>query len=494
MNDIVDVAFYKLNVVEYPQFPYHPAEEYPEMKELPYRFEVQPLNEVYKAVRDVFIRLGFDEEHYNTAEWNPLGRFIKEGSKVFIKPNQVFHEHEDGVRGIWSMITHASILRPIIDYILIATGGNVDITIGEAPMQGTDFCKAVTKSGLLGLMDFYKQRNLEINLIDMRMVIAHRTPNGIVKGRIRNLDRTENDYVTVNLGNRSELSEILNYSFLLDITDYKKGAVSRHHRREQSRGDINEYVIPRELLEADFVINVPKLKTHRKAGMTCACKNLVGVVGDKTCIAHHRRGMYGGGADEFSRKDYKAYAQSRVWESLKKHRMGIYFADILINFFRRYIWKGNSKITSSGENSNLTLTEGNWYGNDTIWRCVKDLNKIVFYADSVGVMKKLRQRNYLCIVDAVWAGEGEGPMQHSCKEFGLIFAGCNPIYIDFVAAHFMKFKYEKIPTVYQGFQNHWWSLVDKKPEDVVAKGNREIEDCAMSFRPSYGWKDVLYEK
>lgn len=491
MKDTVDVAFHKLNIIEYPQFPFHPSENYPELGKLSYKLELQRINEVYEAVRDVFLRMGFDEKHYNTPEWNPLGRFVKEGSKVFIKPNQVFHEHKDGIRGIWSMLTHASVLRPIIDYILIATHGKVDIIIGEAPMQGTDFREAVRKSGILDLVNFYKQRNIEIRLIDMRMVIAQRTSNGIVKGRIDNPERKMEDYVTVNLGKHSELSEVLNLSHLLDITDYKKGAVSKHHRIEKLQGGINEYVIPRELLEADLIVNVPKLKTHRKAGMTCACKNLVGIVGDKTCIAHHRRGMRRGVSDEFSKKDYKVYVQSRVWEGLKRNRIGLFLADILIQFFRRYVWKSNSRVTACGENTSLTLAEGNWYGNDTIWRCVKDLNKIVFYADSGGVMRKAKQRNYLCMVDAVWAGEGEGPMEHSCKELGLIFAGCNPIYVDYAAAYFMKFKFEKIPTICKGFQNRWWNLADKKPEEVVMEGNREIEECKMSFRPSYGWRGIL---
>ena len=41
---------------------------------------------------------------------------------------------------------------------------------------------------------------------------------------------------------------------------------------------MRELALPVELLSADFVITMPKLKTHHWAGMTCAMKNLFGVV------------------------------------------------------------------------------------------------------------------------------------------------------------------------------------------------------------------------
>ena len=39
-----------------------------------------------------------------------------------------------------------------------------------------------------------------------------------------------------------------------------------------------QLALPAELLDADFVVSMPKLKTHHWAGMTCSMKNLFGVV------------------------------------------------------------------------------------------------------------------------------------------------------------------------------------------------------------------------
>ena len=60
-------------------------------------------------------------------------------------------------------------------------------------------------------------------------------------------------------------------------------------------------------------------------------------------------------------------------------------------------------------------SEGSWYGNDTLWRCIVDLNKVLFYSNKKGVMQKTRQRKYLTIVDAIIAGEKEGPLEPTPK-------------------------------------------------------------------------------
>ena len=88
------------------------------------------------------------------------------------------------------------------------------------------------------------------------MIIAQRTENGIVSNKIDNPARSKSNYAVVDLGTNSELTAIIRYADMLDITDYRKGAVKKHHCDTK-----NEYIIPKELLEADFVINVPKLKT-----------------------------------------------------------------------------------------------------------------------------------------------------------------------------------------------------------------------------------------
>lgn len=485
----MDVYFRKIDEISYPAVPCNPGIHYPEFSISGYMEYSDKENQVYDAVRSVLANLGFDSEDYGTDKWNPFRDFIKKGQKVLIKPNMVFHEHPYGEKEMYSMVTNAAVIRPIIDYILLATDGDVEIIIGDCPVQTAIFSEVARISGIDGLLGYYKSKGIDIGLIDMRMLMTEVTPEGIKGEKKPNPTRRENDYICVDLKDKSELVPILNKASRLEITDYKKGSVQKHHTQNK-----NEYMIPREVLEADVIINMPKLKTHRKAGMTCAMKNLVGVNGDKTCIAHHTRGDVKHGGDEFSRFALKEWFKVRLWTFLKSSKPGIKIAGKIKTIFQKYVWKGKSLKEHNMVSKPSTFSEGSWSGNDTIWRCVKDLNKIILYADKRGNMQQTVQRKYLCIVDAVLAGEGEGPMEQTTKKFGVVFGGTNPVYVDYVATKLMKFDYKKIPTVFNGFDNKWWNIVNKQPDEIVYAGNVDMVECAQYFTPTYGWQEHLKQK
>jgi hypothetical protein len=58
-------------------------------------------------------------------------------------------------------------------------------------------------------------------------------------------------------------------------------------------------------LEADVIINLPKPKTHKKTGLTGAIKNLVGLVGDKELLPHHRNGGATDGGDCYPGRSFR---------------------------------------------------------------------------------------------------------------------------------------------------------------------------------------------
>ena len=57
----------------------------------------------------------------------------------------------------------------------------------------------------------------------------------------------------------------------------------------------------------------------------------------------------------------------------------------------------------------LKFESGNWHGNDTIWRTIVDLNKILFFSKKDGFLSNEIQRKYFAIVDGIIGGEGNGP-------------------------------------------------------------------------------------
>ena len=420
----------------------------------------------------MLIGLKLDEKHIGTKKWNPFHDFIKKGDSIVIKPNLVRDIHPLGDKGVLSMITHGSVIRPVIDYILLAVGNDCTITICDVPLQDAKWKTIINKNGLKALVNHYDN----INLLDLRKEIAYVDDEGIIiKREIVNGD--PKGYASVDLKDKSELMPVINEYKRFEITDYDSGTVPKHHNQSK-----NEYCIPKTILDADVFINMPKMKTHKKAGITCAMKNMIGINGDKSWLAHHRRGSVKCGGDEYPVFNFKTWFKWHFWAFMKRHSALAPAANLVKKTYQSVMLKGKT-VHESMVSGSADVCEGSWYGNDTIWRCIKDLNKIIFYADKNGAMHSKKQRRYFCIVDGVMCGEGEGPMHHVPKDAGVILAGFNPVALDYVAAQVMGFDYRKIPQIKEGFKNNRWALVDFAPDDV--KTNKKTP--ALEFKPSSGW-------
>ncbi len=476
-----DIYIHKLQSATYPKAPFHPGKQYPELTSN----KCDERNEIYGAVRTVFYQLGFDRENFGSAQWNPLKSILSKGDTVLLKPNFVKGNHPLGLDGVLSMITHASIMRPVIDYILLATDGEVSIIIGDVPLQSSVWQDIIEKSGVKALRDYYTNRGIDIQLLDMRREIAIFNTENVIERKIPAKGRQKEDYRVVDMGRQSALSEIHHYADKLEITDYGYGTVRKHHGYRK-----NEYLIAQEILDANCVINLPKVKTHRKAGLTGAMKNLIGINGDKSWIAHHRRGLPKNGGDEFEKLHFKVLLRERFWNYIKTKKWGIRFATLLKIFFRKFIWHGKSYEEISMDDNSTHYREGSWHGNDTIWRCIRDLNQILLYADSNGQMHDTHQRQYLCLVDGVLAGEKEGPMEHLPKKTGVVVGGLNPVAIDYTIAEIMGFDYRKIPSIYNGFDLKNYPLINKAAADIMIKANCHNVDYHFKFIPSKGWKKL----
>lgn len=117
-------------------------------------------------IRESLYNMGFDKENFGTKHWNPLKELIKPGDVVLIKPNMVMHINEKHDNGIDCMITHPSLVRAIVDYVVLALEGRGTIIIGDAPVQSCDFERLVEEQGYSNIVNFYKEKGIEIELID----------------------------------------------------------------------------------------------------------------------------------------------------------------------------------------------------------------------------------------------------------------------------------------------------------------------------------------
>jgi uncharacterized protein (DUF362 family) len=219
---------------------------------------------VEASVRDLFRFLGLDAA-------NPLGRWIRPGMTVVVKPNWVKHEFGEP-KGRNVLFTHASLVRVLIDAALRALAGDGRVYVADAPLQGCDFARFRRQSGLAELEKDYARA--PVAFLDLRKQWAEiDDASSYVRG-VHELTGDPNGYSVVDLGARSRLV-CFGVNARFGVTDYNSENTNGHHR------GAHRYSVSNTVLSADVILNVPKLKTHMKTGMTGALKNFVGIIGSK---------------------------------------------------------------------------------------------------------------------------------------------------------------------------------------------------------------------
>jgi hypothetical protein len=254
------------------------------------------------------------------------------------------------------------------------------------------------------------------------------------------------------------------------------------------RDTTHEYLLCRTPMDADVLINIPKLKCHKKVGLTCALKNMVGINSNKNWLPHHTEGTPEEGGDQFPKGTLKAKLERSLMGRIKKALFG---NDALSRLFvplkklGRVIFGDTQQVVRSG----------NWHGNDTCWRMVVDLNKCLFHFDGAGQLRKQPLR-YLAVVDAIIAGEGNGPMSPDAKACGLIIAGRNPLAVDSVCCALMGFNWQKVRMLVGAFAVKAMPVVSFGHDEVVVRSNEMRldkrlneygKDDGLGFKPHFGW-------
>jgi len=470
------VAVESIPGVSYPPLeatPFHPDEKYPEC---PCEHIAASPNPVYGMVRRVLHGLDLDAARFGTPAWNPFGDLVPAGARIVVKPNWVLHHNQAG-GGEDCLITHASVLRAVLDYVLLARPAGV--IVGDAPLQGCDF-DALQALGNRAVIDFMKAQGLPVHTEDFRRTIL-REEDGLML--VETELRPETEYVLVDMATNSLLEPISSDARKFRVTMYDPRKMWKHH----SQG-LHRYLVAKEVLEADLVINLPKLKTHKKAGITAALKNLVGINGNKDYLPHHRKGPKMLGADNYERISLlKAFAEE-VLDLANRHmdRPAFY---AWCNRLVYCLLVADKRLGGSGE------VEGSWYGNDTVWRMCLDLNRILLYADSKGVLQDKTQRTEISIGDGLVAGEGEGPLKPEPVSLGAIVAALNPAAADWVSSFLMGLDPEKIPIIRRAFDSFSFPLTGFSPSDISCLINgesvscgRAVTKCGRVFRAPSGWR------
>jgi hypothetical protein len=395
-----------------------------------------PPNPVYEAVEALLRGLGLDAARAGTPDWNPIGDLAGPGDHVILKPNLVssknLHEKITGQK-LAASSTHGSLLRPFLDYALRAVGPRGRVRVVDTPVEGCEIEKVAGPLGIFAVIDHLRSRGHDVAFVDMRYfrVAPHLALDDVRRhGRSWNLGllvRTKlpgdpRGYRAVDLGEQSRFAE----------PGAPPGERLRFHRSHYATpvahhtGGRHEYSAPGTVLDADCVINLPKMKTHKKTAVTLSLKSVIGLTNEKYWLPHFTAGDPEVSGDEYDRPQT--------------------LGDRLENKLSRFPLPGDHSLIARAPRvgGKPKIIDGSWEGNRTLWRTILDLNRVLFFADKEGRLRDTPQRRYLTVVDGIVAGEGEGPLGATPVDAGLLVGGFDPSLVDVAATRAMGLDPDKI--------------------------------------------------
>jgi len=382
-----------------------------------------------EAMRSLFAMWGKDPK-------NPFKEWVGPGARVVMKPNWV-HHNSPNEKSPEALVTHTSLIKHLIDLLAIALKGHGSIIIGDAPLQSCDFQALLKRTRVADLVTEARKKysGLDIAIEDWRLTLFENL-SGAQRQNADYETLIHNDYEIVDLGKTSFLEEISDYADRFRVTCYAPDLMAAHHQSGK-----HEYLVTRKVFDADLVVNLPKMKTHIKAGLTGALKNLVGINGHKEFLPHHILGSSDTGGDCYYKgsglRNFYDAAYDRFWT----HYSGLPEAGRKAGtLILAALWRASRIITGD------STSAGSWQGNETIWRMTLDLNHLLYFG-------KHAPKQIITIADGIIAGEGEGPLSPTPKRAGLLIGGENPAYLDAALARLMGYNISRVPTVYHAIHH-----------------------------------------
>lgn len=385
------------------------------------------------------------------------------GKKVLLKPNLV-RQNKAPLDEI-CLFTHPNLILATLKVIIECKP--LSVIVGDAPVQDCHWEEMLHQ-------DFYDEVNklsekydVPITICDFRKVIFDSNTNTFGKSK-----RTGDDYLVFDVADRSWLDPITEEDNKFRVTNYDPDRMKIFHKK-----GIHKYCVAKELFESDVVITMPKTKTHRMAGLTNSLKVIVGIIGDKDYLPHHRIGSKDEGGDCY--KDHcviRAWAESLV-DFANRHRGAFYY--LPLKYFIAVMWK----ISRPNQGESMA---GTWYGNDTVWRMVMDLNIIAIYGKKDGTLANEPQRTIFTLCDAIVGGQKDGPLQPQPLASGVLFFSNDSFLSDEVAGHLYRLHLDKIPLLAQASK-----MNEEKEYDIIANGNKikmkDICKFGISAEVPKGW-------
>ncbi|HEX8131696.1 MAG TPA: DUF362 domain-containing protein [Pyrinomonadaceae bacterium] len=433
-------------------------------------------------ISDALLRLARELGWGDGEAGGAFAKLIPPGARVLVKPNFVTHVNQ-GAGGIEPLVTHPSLVRAVVETVLKT--GAAEVSVGDAPIQGCDFAALLNATKLDEWSAKLMRRESRFRGIgDFRRTIA------VFKDGVRTASenlRDESEFVLFDLGRESLLEPITDESGAFRVTCYDPRLMRRTHAPGR-----HQYLVARAVLDADVVINLPKLKTHKKAGITCALKNLIGINGNKEFLPHHRIGGASFGGDCYPGANPLKRSLEFVLDrenSTARPALGKVWRGLGVQLERAARLAGDS-----------LGVEGSWSGNDTVWRTALDLNRVILYGQPDATFRDAPARLVVHVADAVVAGQGDGPLAPEALPMGLLIGAGNAAALDWVGAHLLGYDPARVSIAREAFGRFRWPLTTFAHEGVRLCGDLgegaadELlgASCAPLFQVKHpaGWRDA----
>ncbi len=413
---------------------------------------------------------------HGTEEGRGLSSIIPQGGSVLLKPNWVAHENE-GSGGKECLVTHPEFVIAALTEVLKARPARV--IIGDAPIQRCDF-QALLPPGFEERVDaLARQHGAVVEVIDFRRTVFE---SGGLSANVKKDIRSESRYVRFDVGSDSMLEPISSVEPRFRVADYDPDRLVETHRPGR-----HCYLLCRDAFEVDCILSLPKLKTHCKAGITGTVKNLVGLNGDKDFLPHHRFGGSERGGDCYPGKSRtREFAEGL--DDAANRRIGQ----------RGYgLWRQASRVARYLSGGGGGRMSGAWHGNDTVWRMVLDLNRIVRFGRLDGSLSDSQQRKVLSLTDAIVCGQGEGPLRPDPIDMGVVTFSDAPFAAERLHARLLGLDPDRIPLLAHAGDEPRWPLPDAAAPVRIRSdaGELSMAEAVSAFgvraRPPAGWAGFI---
>jgi hypothetical protein len=357
-----------------------------------------------------------------------LGNFFAseiKGKSILVKPNWVKQSQKPTDE--YCLRTNENLILETLSYLCGFSPKK--IILGDAPIQGCDWTKMLPVSFIDEVNSLSSKYNVLIKIKDFRRTVFSTSKNEISRERV-----SLKDYVIFDLGKKSFLEPITNDGKnRFRVTCYNPDELAKSHHK-----GVHKYCIAKDVFDSDIILSMPKIKTHQKAGITNAMKILVGVNGDKDFLPHHRIGAKEYGGDCYPGKSILRSMSEWFIDNANRHIGSVLYKPLC--HVSSLLWK------LSRPNSAQNLGAG-WYGNDTVWRMVMDLNKIVTYGKADGTIANAPIRKVYSLCDGIIAGQGNGPLNPEPLPLGVLAASNDSYWVDIIAGHLLSMQIDRIPNL-----------------------------------------------